>query len=536
MNRTGYRYQREMGWPGVVLAAACLGLGGCGSKDVKSPGTGPGEPNPDPGATGGAAAIVGGAGGVDTGGTGGAPMAGTGGVPMTGSGGAPMMGTGGTPDTMPPVPVATEDQGCPDIFTQDRMRTYEVEIDPEQWRLLEAEFRAGPPLNSMNEEKTYYPLKSVRYGDEVRTDAAIRLRGNSSWAFTIMEDANPKAQFLIAFDKRGTEVPFHGVNRIAFDMPRLDRTMLHERLAYAYMRLGGLPAPCANSAQLMINGQLYGVYVSKEHYGGKLLKRLFPGASEGVLLGSGLYVEENLDAYNPIRLMQFWMARDMATMLPLIDVEHAMKVWAAEAMLNDADGYWGGDHNFFTYDHPQRGFLWLSDDPDATFEWLGMHQHPVYWWAGRGWVPPAVPQHYLAVITDATWRGRFVGALADRLAVWDVGKMQGWIDAWSAQIADAVARDPHLPFPVADHRAAVVSARAVVADRAAYVRSFLACEQGIGGGAAGGGAEDRDKDGAPWCRDCDDARPDTYPGAPEICGDRIDQDCDSVKDDGCPPL
>lgn len=53
------------------------------------------------------------------------------------------------------------------------------------------------------------------------------------------------------------------------------------------------------------------------------------------------------------------------------------------------------------------------------------------------------------------------------------------------------------------------------------------------GGTAEGG-DDCDLDGVTLDgRDCDDADPEVYPGASEICGDEVDNDCDGLIDSDC---
>jgi len=46
--------------------------------------------------------------------------------------------------------------------------------------------------------------------------------------------------------------------------------------------------------------------------------------------------------------------------------------------------------------------------------------------------------------------------------------------------------------------------------------------------------DDLDGDGfSPAGGDCDDSLPDVFPGSPEVCEDRLDNDCNGLFDEGC---
>jgi hypothetical protein len=415
---------------------------------------------------------------------------------------------------------------CSDLFTQDTVQEYAVVISPDEMAKLDAEFRNIPAIMTGLKFQTEHHM-IFRYGAETVNDATIRLKGQSSWLQTVQLDgANAKMQVVISFDTVNPNARFHGVSKLSFDMPRSDMTFLHERLANNWLRDIGVPAPCSNSGRLDINGAYYGLYVVEESIGHHMLKEFFPTNADGDLWKGGVEPDTNKLAPNWARQAAFWAARDIPSMTAIIDLPRSILEWAAEAVLNDGDGYWGGTHNFYVYDQGAQGFVWMPTDTDATLEWLGrVDGHPIYWWMTRsGGLLPG--QHYVAVINDPTWRARYVDAIATQLGRWDAAAMQSRIDSYAAQITAAVAADPHKVASTAQFQQAIRALHDEAATRPAFIKSWLDCERGAGGA-------DEDGDGVRWCDDCNDANPAVHPGAPEICGNHIDDNCNGQIDEGC---
>jgi len=422
-------------------------------------------------------------------------------------------------DAPAPDPPRSPD-GCADLYADDLLPTFELELEPAEWAALQDEFARPAEREAQGlDPKPYHPVRLFKYGDEVVLDAMIRLKSNPYFSWR-----GSKMQFVVSFRERDPDGRFHGLRKLSFDAPFYDPTFLHERLAGHYLRGLGLPAPCVNNARLVLDGQYYGLFVNKEHIDREFLERNFDPYPDGNLYKYGWELKTNEDEGDTRRRDLFWQTFDVDALAGLADLHQAVLAWAGEALMPDADGYWCCQHNFYLYDHPRRGFLWIPFDLDYTFNGSTTFALiPSNW--GLVYPNPAVtPPHLRAVLHNPGWSLAYEDAVRRAWSAYDVPDFQARLARWSAQIAEAYDTDPHLPFPREAHVENLEGFNRHLEARHDFVGRWLSCQ-------AGQDPRDGDLDGVRWCQDCDDADPNARPGAAEVCDDR-DTDCDGAVDEG----
>ena len=334
--------------------------------------------------------------------------------------------------------------------------------------------------------------------------------------------ANPKMQFVISFNEVNKDGRFRGLRKLVLDMPRNDRTFIRQRLALSLLRDLGLPAQCANNALLEINGTYYGLYANLENMDKEYVQRIFPKDDDGDLWKSGNELKTNEDTSSHSRRNALFTAEDAQDVDALVDLQATLTEWAAEALMPDGDGYFAGTQNFYLYDHPKRGFQWLAFDLDGAFDFIPYDSDPLFYRFA-----PQKGLHWRVVLSDPAWQAAFVARLGELLKKYDVSALRQRIDTWSAQVHEAAEHDPHRPFTMEENGWARSGLKSFLTKRRDFVSDYVACRQS--------GGADADGDGTDWCHDCDDTNASVHPGAIEVCGNAVDDNCNLEVDEQCGP-
>lgn len=355
-------------------------------------------------------------------------------------------------------------KGCADLYDQDEVVQFDLSFESADWRALQSDCSSGV--------QSYRPV-TFTWGEE-SVAAQVRLKGNWSWSCD-------KYQFVISFNEEDPDARFHGLRKIVLDAPWYDHSLLHERVANPLFERLGLPYSCVNNAWLTINGEDYGLYSNVERLDHEYLERHFE-EPDGNLYQGGSELKTNEDVGDTSRLTELNNARAIEDLEALADLDQAVAEWAAEAMLPAMDNYWAGvEINYYLYDHPTRGFLWLPYDLDISF---GDAAYPG---GGEVWPDavesdPILYEHYgwgkerlmMGVLADETWCERFVEELELARAAYDPDEMAAQTQEWADQIAPFVEADENRPYSLSEHNTAVSKMKAFYAERAAVVDAWLA--------------------------------------------------------------
>ncbi|MDP8254836.1 MAG: CotH kinase family protein [Candidatus Alcyoniella australis] len=360
---------------------------------------------------------------------------------------------------------------CDEIYQQDNLPLFEIQIAQSDWDELLYNYQYGMEIP---EPRSYFPLIEFRYGDETISNAAIRLRGSPDHWWP-----DPKMQFNISFKQYDEDGRFRGMRKLNLDNAHGDHTIFHDRLGMQFFRDLGVPAPCVNHAKLNINGEYFGLYVNIEHVDQEFLRRNFGKQDEGNLYKSMshfIYEKKTNESDPDMSDVELFEADlNLDELDAITDLDEAIVEWAGEALAPHLDGYFAGAVNYYLYNHPQRGFIFIPWDIDYSFDLapyeLDLIDFVSSWGHGK-------PKQFLTVLTDNGWYQRYLSEIERARTYYDPELLNQRIDLYADQIEDAMATDPNPSFTLVEHQQAESNLRQHIAKRWEFSQGWLNCAGG----------------------------------------------------------
>jgi hypothetical protein len=297
------------------------------------------------------------------------------------------------------------DDGSRYWFGDWSIRDVHIDLPPSSWDAINAQ--AEPP-GCVPYIRRYYP-GTVTVDGEVYAGAGVRTKGGCGSSRTLSGKASWKVN-LSWNDPNVAGCPETrrkgGLKRLTLNNSVQDRSFVHERLAYRFYQLMGVPTPRANHVRVHVNGALWGLYLHVESIDRRMLSRWF-GSNQGMLY-EGTYwcdlLAENIppgedddtdycisrkfspsscgtpdptgdpETFEPIRQLAAALEEMPAgSFYPQIEqvfeFDTFLSMWAVEELINHWDGYVGRVmNNYRVYHDPSTGkWTIIPTGVDQTF-------------------------------------------------------------------------------------------------------------------------------------------------------------------------
>lgn len=167
------------------------------------------------------------------------------------------------------------------VFSQEVVRNYEMEVDPEAWAQIN--------------ERAYleeYIEGTLRFEGQTIEHVGIRFKGFRGSLYNcfdfddqgrVLRRTCSRLPIKLGFDQYDDDARFYGLKKLNFHVMRNDTTLMHERVSYFLFRAFGVPAPRAVHATLSVNGEPLGLFALVEEVDGRFARFAFEEGGEGNL-------------------------------------------------------------------------------------------------------------------------------------------------------------------------------------------------------------------------------------------------------------
>lgn len=329
-------------------------------------------------------------------------------------------------------PARTAERAAADRFFSGPVQTFELQLDE----------RA---LDSLRGEPRKPVAATLRVGSNRLERVAVRIKGAAGSTRPI----DDRPALTLNFDKFHPGQTLAGLDKLHLNNSVQDPSRMSEILcADLYLR-AGVPAARATHGVVRLNGRTLGLYVVKEGFDRRFLRRFF-ARTDGNLYDGGFLQDidsrlerdagDGPDTQDDLRRLREACdepddSRRQARLEQVLEVERFLTYVALQVLTEDWDGYPLNHNNYRIYFDPGTGrAVFFPHGMDQMFDRPGLPLLPGFSGrvAERALAIPAWRERYLQrvaslltnVFTEPAVMATFQGAVRRRDAV--LGLVPGW--------------------------------------------------------------------------------------------------------------